>query len=231
MANCTYCGREVPPGSSVCPACGQNVAAAPAPPFTPVNTGAPVTPGYAQESTPYAAAPYTNAPPPAKSGGALKIILIVVGIFVFLGILAAGVVGDGVWRASKAIHAIADTDSKTGSFTLNTPNGKITAGGKASISESDLGVAIYPGATRGEGSMNIKTPGGSLVSATYLTSDSPSQVVEFYKGKLGENASTVDTGSTTMITSSDSSDNKIMVTVTSDDGKTKVTIMHSTKKS
>ena len=234
--NCTYCGREVPLGSSVCPACGQAVAAVPAPAFTPVNTGAPAAPGYAQESTPYAAAPYaaapyTNAPPPASSGGgAVKIILIVVAVFVFLGILAAGVVGYGVWRASRVLHAI-NTDNKTGSFSINTPNGTITAGGKASISESDLGTAIYPGATRGEGSMNIKTPTGSLVSATYLTSDSPSQVVEFYKGKLGDKASTIDTGSATMITSADDdNNNKVMVTVTTDNGKSKITIMHSMKK-
>jgi hypothetical protein len=231
--NCTYCGREVPPGSSVCPACGQAVAAAPAPGFAPVNVGGPAAPGYVQESTPYTNAPYTNAPPPASSGGgALKIILIVVGVFVFLGLLVVGGIGYVGWRASKAIHAIADTDSKTGSFTLNTPNGKITAGSKTAISESDLGIAIYPGATRGEGSMNIKTPTGSLVTATYMTSDAPSQVVEFYKGKLGDKASTIDTGNATMISSADDdNNNKVMITVTSDNGKTKVTIMHSTKKS
>lgn len=220
---CTYCGREVPPGSSVCPACGQTVSAVSTPAFTPVAAANPgsVPPAYAQSATPYA-----TPPPPAGSGSpVVKILLIVIAVVVFVGVAFAALIGIGVWRASKALHM----DKKGDTFSITTPSGTITSGGHSSISEVDLGVPIYPGATRGEGSMNLKTPNGSLVSSNFNTSDSPSKVVDFYKGKLGENASTVESGSSTMITLADNNANKVLVTVSSDGGQTKILIMHTTR--
>jgi hypothetical protein len=226
---CTHCGREVPPGSTVCQACGETVRSA-VPDFTPVlQPGAaqpgvqiPPTPGYAPS-----AMPYTGPPPPAQSGGALKIILIVVAVFVFLGVMAAAVVGFGVWRVSRAIvHK-----NSNGDVSINTPGGAVTSGSVSTISESDLGVALYPGATRGEGSMNMHTPLGSLVSAVFLTSDSPIQVVDYYKSKIGGDVSTMESGNSTVLTSGADSKNKVMVTITSNDnGKTRINILHTTKK-
>ncbi len=173
---CTHCGREVPPAVPSAKPAAKTVRSA-VPAFEPViqpGVQSPPTPGYAQS-----AAPYTTAPPPAQSGGALKIILIVVAVVVLLGIVAAGLVGAFVWHATKAVsHAIVHKDSN-GDVTINTPGGAITSGSASTISESDLGVAPYPGATRGEGSMNMHTPVGSLISAVYLTSDSPIQVVDY----------------------------------------------------
>ena len=217
-----------PPGNTVCPACGETVRSA-APPFAPVvqpgaQPGAqiPPPPGYAQSATPYA-----TPPPPAASGGALKIILIVVGVFVFLGVMAAAVVGIGLWRVSKAI---VHKDSN-GDVSITTPGGVITSGNTSSISESDLGIAIYPGATRGEGAMNMHTPGGSLISAVFVTSDSPAQVVDYYKSKIGSDVSSMESGNSTVLTSSADSKNKVMVTVTTlDNGKTRINILHTTKK-
>jgi hypothetical protein len=225
---CTHCGREVAPGSTVCQACGETVRSA-VPAFEPViqpGVQSPPTPGYAQS-----AAPYTTAPPPAQSGGALKIILIVVGVVVLLGLVAAGLVGAFVWHATKAVsHSIIHKNSN-GDVTINTPGGAITSGSASTISESDLGVALYPGATRGEGSMNMHTPVGSLISAVFLTSDSPTQVVDYYKSKIGSDVSTMETGNSTVLTSGADSKNKVMVTVTSgDNGKTRINILHTTKK-
>jgi hypothetical protein len=219
------------PGSTVCQACGETVRSA-TPAFEPViqpGVQSPVPPGYAQS-----AAPYTTAPPPAQSGGALKIILIVVGVVVLLGVVAAGVIGAFVWHATKAVSNAIVHKNSNGDVTINTPGGPITSGSASTISESDLGVALYPGATRGEGSMNMHTPVGSLISAVFLTSDSPTQVVDFYKAKLGSDVadvSAMQSGNSTMITSGGDSKNKVMVTVTSvDNGKTRINILHTIKK-
>ena len=227
---CTHCGREVPPGNTVCPACGETVRSA-TPAFTPViepgaQPGVQTSPlGYAPSATPYA-----TPPPPAQSGGAL-IILIVVGVFVLLGVVAAGVVGAFVWHATKAVSNAIVHKNSNGDVIINTPGGAITSGSASSISESDLGVALYPGATRGEGSMNMHTPAGSLISAVFVTSDSPSQVVDYYKSKIGGDVSTMESGNSTVLTSAADSKNKVMVTVTANDnGKTRIRILHTTKK-
>jgi hypothetical protein len=164
--------------------------------------------------------------PPAKGGGALKIILIVVGVFVAIGVLAACVVGYGVYRVSKAVHV----DKNGSSMTFDTPNGTISAGSNTSIGAAELGVDIYPGAAHAPGSLNIKGPTGASATANFTTSDSVSQVVDFYKDKLGANASTMESSGGTILTSDSSNpNNSVMVTVTSDGGKTKFSILHSTK--
>ena len=184
-------------------------------------------PGYASSVASYPIPPQ----PAAQSGGALKIILIVVGVVVLLGIVAAGVIGAFVWHATKAVSNAIVHKNSNGDVTINTPGGAITSGSASTISESDLGVAVYPGATRGEGSMNMHTPVGSLISAVFLTSDSPTQVVDYYKSKIGSDVSTMETGNSTVLTSGADSKNKVMITVTSgDNGKTRINILHTTKK-
>ena len=226
---CTHCGREVPPGNTVCQACGENVSSS-APAFTPVvQPGVPSAPppGYAQSAAPYA----TQPPPPVKPGGGLKIILIVVGIFVLLGIVAAAVVGIGIWRVSKSVsNSIVHKDSN-GDVSITTPNGTITSNTSA-VSEADLGVPIFPGATRGQGSsMNMHTPAGTLVSGVFLTSESPSQVVDFYKAKLGSDASVMQAGNSTVITSGGDGSNKVILTITTvESGQTRINILHTIKK-
>ncbi len=210
MSNtCTKCGATLAPESTFCPACGTPVAAAVAVP--PVSYTAPV-----------------SAPPPqpAKGGGALKIILIVVGVFVAIGVLAACVIGYGVYRVSKAAHF----DKNTGTMTLETSNGTISAGSNTSIGAAELGIDIYPGAAHAPGSLNFKGPDGASATANFTTSDSVSQVVDFYKAKLGENATTMETGGGTILASDNSNpNNSVMVTVASEGGKTKFSILHTTK--
>ena len=80
--------------------------------------------------------------------------------------------------------------------------------------------------------MNLKTPQGSMVTAIYTTTDSAAQVVDFYKGKLGDQASTVETGNGTMLTNASNNDetSKLVITVTPEGGSTKIAIVHTTKK-
>jgi hypothetical protein len=164
--------------------------------------------------------------PPAKGGSALKIILIVVGVFVAIGVLAACVIGYGVYRVSKAVHV----DKNGGAMTIDTPTGTISAGSDTSIGAAELGVAIYPGAAHAPGSLNFKGPDGASATANFTTSDSVSEVVAFYKAKLGENATTMETGGGTILASDNSNpNNSVMVTVASEGGKTKFSIVHSSK--
>lgn len=220
---CTKCGAEVPIGSAFCPSCGTAVATA-----TPASTVQP-PPVYVQVPPPQysqpAPASYPPAPPPTVSGGgALKIILIIVGVFVLLGVLAAGVIGFGVWRVSRAVRI----NSKGDGVSLSTPSGIITTGTASSVSEADLGVPVYPGAASGEGSMNIKTPAGSMITAIYLSPDPVSKVVDFYKARLGDQASIMETGAGTMISSGEDDKNKLIVTITQEMSKTKISIVHAT---
>jgi hypothetical protein len=192
-------------------------------------TGAPATPG-ATVVTPAQAAPALAqpAPAPAKTGpSALKIILIVVLVFVGLGILGAGAFTYMVWRVAHAVHMT----GPNGQYTVNTPGGTITANSGETYTASDLGTDIYPGAVSSKGGMKMTMPTGSTVTAIFLTSDSKEQVVSFYKGKFGSDATVMDFGSAAILTVKKSDQETVTVTVTANasqnGGKTQIAISHT----
>ena len=166
------------------------------------------------------------APPPKSGSSALKIILIIVGIFVGLGIIAAGIVGYGIYRVAHAIHKDAN-----GEIVVNTPKGAITANPNESFSASDLGIAIYPGATQGKGGLRMTIAGKSMVTANFLTPDSADKVIAFYKAQAGPNAQVISTGNGGMVTVQNGS-NSITVTVSQstseNNGETQFTIVNTT---
>ncbi len=178
-----------------------------------------------QPYTPPPAAQPVATPPPKSGSSALKIILIIVGIFVGLGILAAGVVGYGIYRVAHAVHSAAD-----GKIAMNLPGGTFSANTTQAVGESDLGIAIYPGATQGKGALHMTIAGKSMVTANYLTADSKDQVIAFYKEKVGPNAQSMTTDNGGEFTETNGSDS-IVVTVmqspNSNDGKTQITIVHT----
>jgi hypothetical protein len=175
---------------------------------------------------PVAAYPSAQA---TSSGGALKIILIVIAVVVGLGIVAAGAFGFFAWRVSRAIH----TDSN-GNTTISGLGSSISAGNNVNISEADLGVAIYPGATRGQGGVHMSLPTGSVDSAVFVTSDPVSTVVAYYKGRLGANETDINTDTGSMLSSGkQGADGKsgTMVMVApgtgENNGKTQISITHT----
>src|ERR1700678_165515 len=136
---CTKCGSAMPSNTGFCPACGTPAGAGspasqpgvapvavpvaqpvqPAPVVQPAPPAYQATPGYAPVNpggAPPAAAGYPPAAgypaQPAKSGGALKIILIIVAVVVGLGLIAAGVVGYGVWSVAHTVSGVVHTDNK-----------------------------------------------------------------------------------------------------------------------
>lgn len=170
--------------------------------------------------------PPVAAPPPKSGSSAVKIILIVVGVLFFLGLVVAGIVGYGIYRVAHSIHKDAN-----GEITINTPKGAISANPNETFTASDLGIAIYPGATQGKGGLRMTIGSKSMVTANFHTPDSPDKVMAFYKGIAGPNAQIMSSGSGGMITMQNGS-NSVTVTVSQssseNNGETQITIVNTT---
>jgi hypothetical protein len=213
---CTKCGTAVTGDNAFCTKCGAPVGAAVGSASAASASNAPVASAYAQPVA-----------PPAKGGSsALKVILIIVAVFVGLGILSVCAVMFGIWRISKGVHV-----NSAGGVTVSTPSGTLTAGNAGSVSSSDLGVDIYPGATQQQGAVRVSTPNGSAITAAYVTNDSLDKVVDFYKGKLGPSASVFQSDKSAVLSeTSDDKKSSVMVTIATEasNGQTKIAILHST---
>jgi hypothetical protein len=181
-----------------------------------MSAGAPIPPNLSYQNVP--------PPPPTNSGNTVvKIILVVVGVFVFFGVVGAAIIGFGVYRVSKSVHA-----DGNGNVSISTPEGTISTSKNSNISAADLGTDPYPGATTGDGSMNMKTPSGSMVTAVYNTTDSAEKVSAFYKAKLGDQASVVRTNDATVLSSGEKDKENIVITITPEGSSTKIAIIHVT---
>lgn len=193
------------------------------PPFQPVANQ------YQPVAATYGSAPQPLATPP-KSGGntALKVILIVLGIFVFLVVMVVAVVGYGVYRVRKAMHV----NSATGAMTVNTPGFAMNSDPGIKFTADELGVDLYPGAEASKsGNLRMNIAGSSMVSATFLTTDPKDKVVDFYKSKLGESATSMDFGSSAMLSLKKSDQDQVTVTIAPEAnqsaGKTQIHIQHT----
>jgi hypothetical protein len=185
--------------------------------------------GSAQPYPPPSPAPQpVAAPPPKKGSSALKIILIIVGIFVAIGLVGVGLVGYGIYRVAHAVHKDAN-----GQISINTPKGTISANTANNISESDLGIAIYPGAQQAKGGLRMNIAGKSMVSANFLTSDSKDQVIAFYKEKAGPAAQSIMTDNGAQFILNAGNGDTVTVSIAQiaamNDGKTQITIIRASK--
>jgi hypothetical protein len=170
-----------------------------------------------------------GAYPPRSSDGALKVVLIVVAVVVGLGALVAG----GFWYFAWRVARTATSDNK-GGVTLSVPGGGTFSAGESAPSEADLGVPVYPGAATEKGGVTMNAASASMVIATLTTSDPASQVVDFYKSKMGNGAVVASSGDGTVLSAGASDSDRIMVTVGEgsgdDSGKTTIVIMHTKKR-
>jgi hypothetical protein len=159
-------------------------------------------------------------------------VLIIIAVLVGLGIVGVGAVGFIVLHlAPHAVHMTPNAEQ----VTVSTPGGAITAGSATSFTTDDLGTEIYPGAQSTTGGMRMSLPTGLVVSAVYLTPDSKEQVVSFYKSKLGSEASVYDGASNATISLRKKSRESIVIGIvsrpTENNGKTKISIVHTAYKS
>jgi hypothetical protein len=179
------------------------------PGFQPVPSQPTAPPQYPPAAPP----PYQPmaAPPPKQGTSALKIVLIIVGILFGIGVIGAGVVGYGIYKVAKAV--------------------KMSTNSSQPVTESDLGVAIYPGAEQGKGTLRMKLAGKSMVTANYLTSDTKDQVETFYQNNLGPmvRSSTNANGETFVLNKG--SGETVTVTVVQNpglnNGQTQIVIVHA----
>ena len=240
-AFCTKCGSPLAFSTGFCPACGTAISAAPvleaapaqsAPVYAAPVQAAPAA-GYGAppvQSPPAYGQPVAGYPPPQKSSNALKIILIVVLVLVGIGVLGAGAMAFMAWRVAKSVQV----DSNSGNMSVSVPGAGLITAGDSAATAGDLGVPVYPGSTREKGGMNLNAASASMVMAHFSTTDTESQVVDFYKGKMGNGTAVVSTGNGTVINSGGKDTDRVMVTVGpgtgNDAGKTTIIIMHTVKK-
>jgi hypothetical protein len=148
------------------------------------------------------------APPPSKGGSStLKIILIVVGVIVLIGILGIASVGFFAYRVAKSAHVTQHGDN----VKVETPFGTVESSKDPAKAAEELGVDIYPGAEVQKNGAASATFGNiHTVSASFESSDSLDKVCDFYKTKF-PNAMTTssDQNRCTIV----SNDNKNMITV------------------
>lgn len=202
---CAKCGSVLPPDDQFCKSCG-----------APAATGGAV------------AAPAQPAAAPASSGSsALKIILIIVAVIIGLCILIAGAIGFIGYRIARNIHV----DGPGGQVTMSTPGGTITANRAETFTASELGTDLYPGAQSIRGGMRMELPTGSMVTGVFLTSDSKQQVLDFYKGKFGSDASVFEVSGQAVISLNNGQQESVVVTISTnksqDEGKTRIAIVHT----
>jgi hypothetical protein len=147
----------------------------------------------------------------------LKIVLIVLAVVVGLGVVS---VGAAMYIGYRALHASGNS---------------FLVGKSVQLSNSDLGVAIYPGAAAKEGvGAKVKIGSTTMVSATYTTGDPVSSVVSFYQSKIGGQAivnKNVNGTSFESVTTNGGAKETIVVTIapTATDGSvTQIVILHTT---
>ena len=228
---CTKCGSPVEESQKFCNKCGAPMEA-PAAPAHPTGAAPTAAPPPAAPGTPVSAAPSAPAPAaPAAPGAAkkpspvVKIVLIVVGIFVFLGVAGMATCVYVAYRAKQKISAMAE-EAKKGN--LGTPEVSIATGGEGSKAEASAtqDVPPYPGsvATQTGGGVNFGGQGG-ISTQEYETSDSVEQVLAFYKDKLGPDITVIQsqdktqfmygtkTGMTTVSLERDDDSDKTKITI------------------
>ena len=168
MAFCNSCGATLAEGTRFCSKCGKAIAGAPAATATPAATPAPAT----------------------GSGNGLKIVLIVIGAVILIGIvgmISLTLIGLHIARRT---HVRQNGDS----VKVETPFGTMESSKDPDQAAKDLGIDIYPGATVQKEGNSVATFGGMrTVTASFESSDSVDKVCSFYRAKFpGANVSTQD---------------------------------------
>src|SRR5579864_3460833 len=218
MAFCNSCGAALNPGTRFCNKCGAAVVAS-----TPAPAARSATP-------PTFAAPAVATPTqavPSQGGGALKVILIVVGVIVLIGILGVASIGFFAWRVARHTHVRQEGDN----VKVETPFGTVESTKDPQEAARNLGVDLYPGAkVLKDGTASASFGGVHSVTVTLESDDSIDKVTSFYKSKF-PNA---------MVTSSDSNqstivandrNNLITINIKTEGDRTKILITNLTGKS
>jgi hypothetical protein len=185
MAFCNKCGSTIVGGTRFCNQCGTPILASTLP------TAAAVPPAQVSPT------PGTIAAPAPGGNNALKVILIVVGVVVLIGILGLVSAGLFAWRMAHHAHVHQNGNN----VQVETPFGNVEANQDADAAVRNLGVDLYPGAQVRKNNASSATFGGiHTVSLTADTDDSVDKVAAFYKSKFPNAVvSTSDTNHCTIV--------------------------------
>ncbi len=223
MAFCNSCGTSITSGTRFCSKCGAPILASTIPS---ASTSAPSTPSTVPVP-PGTTLPGSAAQSSAQGGGALKVILIVVGVIVLLGILGFASLGYFAWRVAHRVHARQDGNN----VKIDTPFGSVQTTQDPADAAKNLGVELYPGADVEKGGSSSATFGAVHTATVKAEStDSVDKIASFYKAKFpNAMVTSSDAGRCTII----SNDHHSMITINieSEDGKSKILITNVTRKS
>lgn len=168
MAFCNKCGTAITQGTRFCNKCGAPILASGFPSAAP-------TP-----STPTPTATPTQAAPP-QGGNSLKVVLIVVGAVIVIGVLAVGgltFVGLHIAKRSR-VHQDGER------VKVETPFGTVESTKDPEQAAKNLGIDIYPGAeVQKDGASSSVFGNMRTVSANFESSDSVDKVCSFYKARF-----------------------------------------------
>lgn len=202
MAFCTSCGANVDATAAVCPKCGAAMAGA------------------------SASATAAGAPPAKKGSSAVKIILIVLGVFFLLGALVVGGIIYGAYRIADSVKQETGAGGET---RVETPFGTAETNKDPEEIAKELDVEIYPGATPvREGSSSVTFGGVKATTAVFETPDSAQKVYQFYKEEVRNPTMTSSEGDTHTIMAGDK-ENFLTIVIQSQDDKTRITISKTGK--
>jgi hypothetical protein len=217
MAFCNSCGTALSPGTRFCNKCGATVlASAPASAFKPA---APAS------SAPVPAAPVQTKP--SQGGSALKIVLIVVGAIVLIGILGVASLGLFAWRVARHSHVRQEGDN----VRVETPFGTVESTNDPQEAARNLGVDLYPGAkVLKNGTASASFGGVHSVTVSLESDDSVDKVSSFYKSKF-PNAMVTSSDSNQSTIVSNERKNLITINIKADGDRTKILITNLTGKS
>jgi len=177
MAFCNKCGTEITSGTRFCSKCGAPILAsgfqATAPTPSPsAQTGPPIPP----------------PPSPAGSSNALKIVLIIIGVILIIGVLGIGTLTFVGLRIAKHTHVKQEGEH----VKVETPFGTVESTKDPEQAARDLGIDIYPGAeVRKNGAASATLGNLHTVNAEFESTDSADKVCSFYKSRFPN--ATVDT--------------------------------------
>jgi len=208
MAFCNSCGATLSPGTAFCTKCGAANAGGPAAAATP------------------AARPLPAPPPSSGSSSTLKIILIVIGVVVLIGILGMVTCGVVLHRAFKNAKVSQNGDN----VKVETPFGSVESSKDPEKVAKDLGMDIYPGAEIQRNGAATATFGGiHTVTANFESSDSVDKVCTFYKSRFpAANVTSSDQNRCTIV--SNNPPNSVSINIESNGDGSKFQITSVSKK-
>jgi hypothetical protein len=159
MAFCNSCGAQLAEGTKFCGKCGAGITGGPA--------------------TPQAIAP--GPPPSTGSSSALKIVLVIVGVIVLIGVLGVATIGIIGYRVAKS----AKVSQKGDNVKVETPFGNMETSTDPQKTAEELGIDIYPGAeVEKAGTASVTLGSLHTVTAKFESNDSVDKVCDFYRSKV-----------------------------------------------